>query len=211
MIEHVSGQPYAQYVEQATLVPMGIRAVRMTPVVEPQRVAPYLPGEAHRYFAGTVKSLPAGHGGPMGAAGGWAASAVALAKFLTAVDGTRTGKPFLSAATMQQMLARPTPPLTIRKNNTWFGLGWDSVHEMPNWPHWIKNRPTLWRTAKTAASREFPRGSNTCPAASIGWCCSTARCATAKIIPKKPSSPPKRRRATRCRIRAKRWLNCCAE
>ena len=63
VIEHVSGQPYAQYVEQATLVPMGIRAARMTPVVEPQRAAPYLPGEAHRYFAGTVKSLPAGHGG----------------------------------------------------------------------------------------------------------------------------------------------------
>jgi CubicO group peptidase (beta-lactamase class C family) len=135
VIEHVSGQPYAQYVEQATLVPMGIRAARMTPMVEPQRAAPYLPGEAHRYFNGTAKSLPAGHGGPTGAAGGWAASAVALAKFLTAVDGTRTGKPFLSAAMMQQMLARPTPPLAIRKNNTWFGLGWDSVHEMPNWPH----------------------------------------------------------------------------
>ena len=134
VIEHVSGQPYAQYVEQATLVPMGIRAARMTPVVEPQRAAPYLPGEAHRYFAGTVKSLPGGHGGPTGAAGGWAASAVAMAKFLTAVDGTRTGKPFLSDALMQQMLARPTPPLAIRKNNTWFGLGWDSVHEMPNWP-----------------------------------------------------------------------------
>ncbi len=88
VIEHVSGQPYAQYVEQATLVPMGIRAARMTPVVEPQRAAPYLPGEAHRYFAGTVKSLPGGHGGPTGAAGGWAASAVAMAKFLTAVDGT---------------------------------------------------------------------------------------------------------------------------
>jgi N-acyl-D-amino-acid deacylase len=140
VIQHVSGEPYAKYVKQMTFMPMGIRAAQMTPLQEPQHEAPYLPGEAHRYFTGTERSLPAGHGGPTGAAGGWAASALAMAKFLTAVDGTRTGKPFLSDAMMEQMLARPTPPLAVRKNNTWFGLGWDSVREMPNWPH-LEKKP----------------------------------------------------------------------
>ncbi len=33
------------------------------------------------------------------------------------------------------MLARPQPPLKIRPNGSWFGLGWDSVRELPDWPH----------------------------------------------------------------------------
>jgi hypothetical protein len=33
------------------------------------------------------------------------------------------------------MLARPEPPLAIRKNGGWFGLGWDTVRVIPNWPY----------------------------------------------------------------------------
>jgi CubicO group peptidase (beta-lactamase class C family) len=135
VIEHVSGERYAEFVQRATLHPMGIEDIQMTPRQQPEREALYLRDEARRYLAGSRRPLSAGHGGPTGAAGGWCASAVAMAKFLTAVDGTRTGKRFLRAAMMQRMLARPEPPLEIRKNGSWFGLGWDSVHEMRNWPH----------------------------------------------------------------------------
>jgi N-acyl-D-amino-acid deacylase len=134
VIEKVTGQPYVQYVEQNTLEPMGIRAIKMSSDRTPDKQAPYLPGEAKRYLAGTTKPLEAGHTITSAPAGGWCGSAVALAKFLTAIDGTRSGKTFLDAETMKQMLARPEPPLAIRKNGSWFGLGWDAVREMPNWP-----------------------------------------------------------------------------
>jgi N-acyl-D-amino-acid deacylase len=140
-IQHVTGERYAKFVEQSVLRPMGITTIEMTPEQEPERQAPYLPEEARRYLAGSQRPLQAGHGGPTGAAGGWCASAVAMARFLTAVDGTRTGKPFLSEAMMRQMLARPKPPLVIRENGSWFGLGWDSVHPMRNWPHGPAHSP----------------------------------------------------------------------
>jgi CubicO group peptidase (beta-lactamase class C family) len=134
VIERVTGQPYVQYVEQNTLEPMGIRAIKMSNGGRPDNVTGYLQNEAKRYIAGTAKALPLGKNPAAAPAGGWSGSAVALARFLTAIDGTRTGKTFLDAATMQQMLARPEPPLTIRKNGGWFGLGWDTVRELPNWP-----------------------------------------------------------------------------
>jgi N-acyl-D-amino-acid deacylase len=134
VIEKVTGQPYVQNVEQNTLEPMGIRGIKMSSDRTPEKEAPYLPGEAKRYVAGTTKPLEAGHNIAAAPAGGWCGSAVALARFLTAIDGTRTGKTFLDAAMMKQMLARPEPPLEIRKNGAWFGLAWDAVREMPNWP-----------------------------------------------------------------------------
>ena len=53
---------------------------------------------------------------------------------MTAIDGSRTAAPFLNERMMRQMLARPEPPLAIRKNGSWFGLGWDTVREIPDWP-----------------------------------------------------------------------------
>ena len=139
LVEVVTGDGYARWVERNVLEPMGIRDVRMTPLRRPESGPEYLPGEAHRYRAGTVRALPGGHTGPTGAAGGWCASAVSMAKFLTAVDGTRTGRPFLDERLMQAMLARPEPPLEVRKNGSWFGLGWDRVRGMRDWPHEDEN------------------------------------------------------------------------
>ncbi|HEY2881512.1 MAG TPA: serine hydrolase domain-containing protein [Pirellulales bacterium] len=135
MVAQATGEPYVASVEKITLEPMGIHGIKMTEPREPNKEAKYFPNEAHRYFAGTTKSLPAGHNIVAAAAGGWCGSPVALARFLTAIDGTRTGKPFLSAKLMAEMLAQPEPPLAVRKNGSWFGLGWDSVREIPNWPH----------------------------------------------------------------------------
>jgi hypothetical protein len=49
-----------------------------------------------------------------------------MAKFLTAVDGSR-GQPFLSPAIHEEMLGPLPPPLRPRANGTHFGLGWDTA------------------------------------------------------------------------------------
>ena len=103
---------------------MGISEMRM------EQLAPaYAAREAHRYGAGG-RELPGGRESIAAPAGNWLASVVDLARFLTAVSGTR-GKPFLSSAARQQMLAAPPPPLLPRRNGSHVGLGWDSVTEEP--------------------------------------------------------------------------------
>ena len=46
---------------------------------------------------------------------------------MTAIDGSRTGKPFLGKEVMTQMLAPPPAPLTPKTDGSYFGLGWDTV------------------------------------------------------------------------------------
>ncbi len=124
VVQRSARQPYETYVRQQVLGPMGITEMRM------EQLAPaYSAREAHRYgsggreFAGGREAIaaPAGH---------WLASVVDLARFLTAVSGTR-GKPFLSSAARQEMLAAPPPPLPPRRSGSHVGLGWDAVREGP--------------------------------------------------------------------------------
>jgi len=123
-IETTARQPYESYVRQEVFRPMGISDVRM------EMLAPaYAAREAHRYGSGG-RELPGGRGPIAAPAGNWLASVVDLARFLTAVSGTR-GKPFLTLAARQQMLAVPPPPLSLRRNGSHVGLGWDSVVEEP--------------------------------------------------------------------------------
>jgi len=135
VIQQVAGQPYVEATNRITFAPMGIRQIEMAVTRHEGADSFYLPGEAKRYFLGEAKSLPGGTGGMTVAAGGWCGSAVALAQFLTALDGTRTRTPFLDERTTRQMLAKPEPPLHIRPTGSWFGLGWDTVREIPDWPH----------------------------------------------------------------------------
>jgi CubicO group peptidase (beta-lactamase class C family) len=126
VIERVARRPYAEAVQALTLRPMGIRRACLAgPDLE------YLPGEAWRYQQGTDLALPPRAVPPVAdAAGSWIASAVDLARFLSALDGSR-GKPFLSEEMTKQMLAPPPPPLEKRPGGTWFGLGWDVVRRTP--------------------------------------------------------------------------------
>jgi hypothetical protein len=79
-----------------------------------------------RCLAGTLIALPAILLPMIGAAGGWTASVVDMARFLTNLDGSR-GEPVLSEKSRQLMIEQPAAPLKPRENGTWFGLGWDSV------------------------------------------------------------------------------------
>jgi CubicO group peptidase (beta-lactamase class C family) len=128
VVEKVSGQGYEQYVKQKILKPMGITRMRMEP-----RKPQFAPGESRRYAAGGQKEVPGGADYPE-SAGNWIASAPDLARFLTALDGSR-GKPFLSARMRAQMLAPPPPP--YRKNgkrpgatDPHVGLGWDLARKV---------------------------------------------------------------------------------
>lgn len=122
VIAAVSGMPYEQYVRTAVHKPMGIASARLH-----DRDGRYFTGEARRYNAGLLRALPAFDMPWLDSSGGWAGSVVELARMMTAVDGSRTGKPFLGEAMMKEMLAPPAAPIARRPDGTYFGLGWDAV------------------------------------------------------------------------------------
>jgi CubicO group peptidase (beta-lactamase class C family) len=105
---------------------MGIRAARMH-----DREGRYFKGEARRYNAGILKAMPAYNSPWTDASGGWAASAADLARLMTALDGSRGGKAFLSDESRKEMFAPPPAPQKPRPDGTYFGLGWDVVQKGP--------------------------------------------------------------------------------
>ncbi len=121
VVQRASGQPYEQYVREHVLRPAGITDMEME-----QPAPSYYPNEVRRYGRDGLKELPGGRG-PIGPLGGcWIGSAVDMARFLTAVDGSR-GKAILSPVSYREMLGVPPPPLKARKDGSHFGLGWDVV------------------------------------------------------------------------------------
>ena len=132
VVERCARQPYETYVRQQVLQPMGIDEMRV------EQLAPaYAAREAHRYSSGG-RELAGGREPIAAPAGNWLASVVDLARFLTAVSGTR-GKPFLSSAARQQMLAAAVAPLAPRGNGSHIGLGWDAVSEDARGTQFHKN------------------------------------------------------------------------
>ena len=123
VIAKVSGHSYEKYVHDNLLAPLGLPGIKLHPLG-----GKYFKNEARRYLAGQGEEheLPAWQQKYSDAAGGWTASAVDMAKFLTALDGTR-GKPLLNEKTFRHMIEPPPPPLKPRENGTYVGLGWDIV------------------------------------------------------------------------------------
>jgi N-acyl-D-amino-acid deacylase len=121
VIAKVSGESYERFVTDNVLKPMGIKQAGLHGFE-----GKYIVGEAVRCLAGTLIALPAMLLPMIDAAGGWAASAVDMARFLTNLDGSR-GEPVLGEKTRQLMTERPPDPLKPRADGSWFGLGWDSV------------------------------------------------------------------------------------
>jgi N-acyl-D-amino-acid deacylase len=133
IVREAAGAPdYATAVRSITLAPMGLAGVE----VEAQAPA-YLPGQTIGYAARSGRRLPGGGPPSRAAAGGWVASPLSMVRFLMALDGS-SKKPFLSKPMLDAMLARPKPSL-VRKNGTWFGLGWDVVRMGPAGATYSKN------------------------------------------------------------------------
>jgi N-acyl-D-amino-acid deacylase len=121
VIAKVSGQSYERFLIDNVLKPMGIKRAGLHAFE-----GKYMAGEALRYLAGSFLVLPALLFPMISAAGGWSATVVDVARFLTNLDGSR-GKAVLSEKTRKLMLEPPPKPLKPRANGTYFGLGWDSV------------------------------------------------------------------------------------
>lgn len=148
VIAKVSGKPYGQYVRETILEPLGLKSTRL--LDNPNR---YAPGEAHRYLTGTEQPLPPLAMPWANATAGWESTVIDLAKLMTALEGSRGGKPFLKDDAMNQMLAMPVPPLKPRADGSWWGQGWDMVQTFPNGAGYTKGgswsgiRTNIKRTA----------------------------------------------------------------
>lgn len=121
IVMKLTQQPYAFAVQQQMLQPMGVRRMRVD--IPPPN---YVDGEARRYSAGRMQPLPGGVEAMIVPASAWMADAVELAWMMTAVDGSRSGSPFLSPSMLAAMVS-PPPGLPLNKNGTYFGMGWDNV------------------------------------------------------------------------------------
>ena len=152
IIETISGQTYEEFVQRNVLLPMGMKTVFMSP-----NRRGYTKGEAHCYLAGRGVELP-----PMSlpmakAAAGWTASATDLARFLTALDGSR-GKKLLKDGTYALMLAPPSPPLPARPDKSYPGLGWPAVVSTPKGYGYFQDGN--WIGMRTFMKRNPIRGVN---------------------------------------------------
>jgi len=137
VIEAVAGQAYDEHVRRETLAPIGIHRMRIGASLFAKRgsdeVRYYTTDDAkgRSVFPGTASKVPWPYGGfhleAMDAHGGWLASAVALARFASALDNVEHS-PLLAAAGMRTMYEPPPPPVCRDDKGallaTFYGCGW---------------------------------------------------------------------------------------
>jgi N-acyl-D-amino-acid deacylase len=119
IIAKLSGQAYDRFVFENVWKPMGVARAALLGFD-----GKYAVGEAVRHLAGTLIALPPANLPMVSASGGWIASVVDMARFLTNMDGSR-GEPVLSEKLRLAMVEPPPEPIKPRADGTWFGLGWD--------------------------------------------------------------------------------------
>ncbi len=119
IITKISGQPYDRFVIENVWKPVGVKKAALLGFA-----GKYEAGEAVRHLAGTLVPLPPALLPMVSASGGWSASVVDMARFLTNLDGSR-GEPILGEKMRKAMVEAPPAPLKPREDGTWFGLGWD--------------------------------------------------------------------------------------
>ena len=148
-----SGQSYERYVTESVLRPMGITRASLH-----RADGKYMAGEAIRHLTGTLIQLPAMHLPMVDATGGWSASVVDMARFLTNFDGSR-GKSVLNAKTRALMIEPPPAPLKVQPNGTFMGLGWDAVN--------VKDKSfTVFKDGSYQGMRSFMKRLPT----GVSWC-----------------------------------------
>jgi hypothetical protein len=102
----------------------------------------------------------------MDAAGGWIGSAVDLARFMSALDGSR-GVPLLAPAWLDEMTARPALP-DWAGAPSWYGLGlqvqpeaggqiWAHGGSMPGTSSQLLRAPSGWTVALLLNTRPADR------------------------------------------------------
>jgi CubicO group peptidase (beta-lactamase class C family) len=147
VIEKVTGERYEDFVRSRILRPAGVTSMRLGRT----RLADRAPGEVRYYgfpgmglapsvFPSGPARVPWPYGGfyieAMDSHGGWIASATDLARFIAALDGQPHHPRILSPRSVEQMTARPLPPLWVGTDN-WYGMGWSvrTAEGGTNWWH----------------------------------------------------------------------------
>lgn len=130
MIEAITGQPYAEAINQQIFAPLGITNMHLARSPRDQR----LPGEVEYFVpgenkvesaveAGQTVTLP--YGGfnieNMDSHGGWVASAIEVARFLTAFDDTADTL-LLSPSSLSAL--KTEPPTGRDSFGAYYGAGW---------------------------------------------------------------------------------------
>jgi N-acyl-D-amino-acid deacylase len=140
VIESITGQSYASYVNKHLLVPLGILDMRIGSSTRESSA----PGEVCYYtaFDATIEAQFGPHRGqkvPVSynrslevqeAAGGWIASVVDLARFVTALYAPEDIPP-LKPETLREMITA-TPPAenkTVSQKSNGYALGWYVEHD----------------------------------------------------------------------------------
>lgn len=139
VIEHLSGQPYEQFVIENVLAPAGITTMAIGGTTLDERME----GEVRYYSPPGLEPrpsvypdsafVPVGYGSyylpSLDAHGGWISSASDLLRFTLAIDGTR-GPALLSPEMVTAMETTPRPPASAAGAGNVeeaLGLGWNSV------------------------------------------------------------------------------------
>lgn len=138
IIEKVTGQSYARWVQEKMLAPAGIRDMR----IGAARRAGQVPGEvcyysareelARNVFDEPPEKVPFPYGGfhleAMEAHGGWLASAVDLVRFAAALDDP-AHSPLLRRETFDLLSAPPAPPVSRKADGalepSYYAAGWN--------------------------------------------------------------------------------------
>jgi CubicO group peptidase (beta-lactamase class C family) len=134
VVERTTRQRYEDYVKAHVLRPAGVTCMRLGHTLlrdrAPEEVRYYgYPGIglAESVFPSGPARVPWPYGGwcieAMDSHGGWIASAAEMARFIDAVDGRNHHRQILRSQSIQQMIARPAPPLWVGSDN-WYGMGW---------------------------------------------------------------------------------------
>jgi len=148
VIEQITGQSYANYVQTRVLQPAGVTDMQIAGT----RLEDRAPGEVRYYPPAAYPTVPSVFWGdgfvpmPYGnyylkaldAAGGWIAAAADLIRYVTAIDGQR-GLALLKPDTVTAMLNAPRPPAgapnALINERPATGLGW-VVQPGPGGPLW---------------------------------------------------------------------------
>ena len=137
VVEHASGLPYEQYVQQQVLAPLGIRRMRLDKTLPAQRsageVVYHATDDERRpaVMGPIVKPVPMPYGAwsieAMDSHGGWLAAAPDLVRFASALDNPETSR-ILNPASISTMFARPDGVYGQgngdKRNGTYYACGW---------------------------------------------------------------------------------------
>lgn len=138
IIEAVTGMPYENYICENVLKPVGITDMHIGGSYLSERrsneVKYYEANESQLVpaFDGSGRMVPKPYGGNpielLGAAGGWIASSVELAKLMVLIDGFRNSPDILSHHLINQMVEHedfkgPLGWKVVRKNGDWIRTG----------------------------------------------------------------------------------------